>query len=130
MPLSGRRVSSTCAPKPRRWTPDNGVKLIFVTVIGMIMIMTDLLVSGIGRPAWAIAPPATLFLVPALGLGTDTGVLSFCLHRSRLSGDPGRRGTEQHGALDARAFSGLCGRFRRRRHRWSGARPAISRHRP
>ena len=59
--------------------PDNGVKLIFVTVIGMIMIMTDLLVSGVGRPAWAIAPPATLFLVPALGLGTDTGVISFCL---------------------------------------------------
>ena len=58
--------------------PDNGVKLIFVTVIGMIMIMTDLLVSGVGRPAWAIAPPATLFLVPALGLGTDSGVLSFC----------------------------------------------------
>jgi|tagenome__1003787_1003787.scaffolds.fasta_scaffold20983062_2 transglutaminase-like putative cysteine protease len=58
--------------------PDNGVKLIFVTVIGIIMIMTDLLVSGVGRPAWAIAPPATLFLVPALGLGTDTGVISFC----------------------------------------------------
>src|SRR6476620_8130536 len=58
--------------------PDNGVKLILVTVIGMIMIMAGLLVSVIGRPAWAIAPPATLFLVPALGLGTDTGVLSFC----------------------------------------------------
>jgi transglutaminase-like putative cysteine protease len=58
--------------------PDNGVKLIFVTVIGIIMIMTDLLVSGVGRPAWAIAPPATLFLVPALGLGLDTGVISFC----------------------------------------------------
>jgi transglutaminase-like putative cysteine protease len=58
--------------------PDNGVKLIFVTVIGMIMILTDLLVSGVGRPAWAIAPPATLFLVPALGLGADTGVISFC----------------------------------------------------
>ncbi len=58
--------------------PDNGVTLIFVTVIGMIMIMTDLLVSGVGRPAWAIAPPGTLFLVPALGLGTDTGVISFC----------------------------------------------------
>jgi transglutaminase-like putative cysteine protease len=57
---------------------DDGVKLIFVTVIGIIMIMTDLFVSGIGRPAWAIAPPATLFLVPALGLGTDTGVVSFC----------------------------------------------------
>jgi transglutaminase-like putative cysteine protease len=58
--------------------PDNGVTLIFVTVIGMIMIMTDLLVSGVGRPAWAVAPPATLFLVPALGLGIDTGVVSFC----------------------------------------------------
>ena len=58
--------------------PNSGVTLIFVTVIGMIMIMTDLLVSGLARPAWAIAPPATLFLVPALGLGTDTGVLSFC----------------------------------------------------
>src|SRR4029450_3538578 len=58
--------------------PANGVKLIFVTVIGMIMIMTDLLVSGISRPAWAIAPPATLFLVPALGLSADTGVMSFC----------------------------------------------------
>jgi transglutaminase-like putative cysteine protease len=58
--------------------PNDGVTLIFVTVIGMILIMTDLLVSGIGRPAWAIAPPATLFLVPALGLGADTGVISFC----------------------------------------------------
>jgi transglutaminase-like putative cysteine protease len=58
--------------------PNDGVQLIFVTVIGMIMILTDLLVSGVGRPAWAIAPPATLFLVPALGLGTDTGVFSFC----------------------------------------------------
>ena len=58
--------------------PDSGVTLIFVTVIGMILIMTDLLVSGVGRPAWAIAPPATLFLVPALGLGADTGVMSFC----------------------------------------------------
>jgi transglutaminase-like putative cysteine protease len=57
--------------------PNDGVKLIFVTVIGVIMIMTDLLVSGIGRPVWAIAPPATLFLVPAIGLGTDTGAFSF-----------------------------------------------------
>ncbi|HET8916137.1 MAG TPA: DUF3488 domain-containing protein, partial [Propionibacteriaceae bacterium] len=58
--------------------PNDGVKLIFVTVIGIIMIMTDLLVSGVRRPAWAIAPLATLFLVPALGLSTDTGVISFC----------------------------------------------------
>jgi transglutaminase-like putative cysteine protease len=57
--------------------PNDGVKLIFVTVTGVIMIMTDLLVSGINRPVWAIAPPATLFLVPAIGLGTDTGIGSF-----------------------------------------------------
>jgi transglutaminase-like putative cysteine protease len=59
--------------------PDDGTRLIFVTVVGLIMVMTDLLVSGISRPAWAVAPPATLFLVPALGLGTDTGVVNFLL---------------------------------------------------
>src|SRR3712207_5322053 len=58
---------------------NDGTRLIFVTIIGLIMIMTDLLVSGIHRPAWAIAPPATLFLVPALGLGTDTGLVHFGL---------------------------------------------------
>lgn len=55
----------------------DGVTLIFVTVIGLIMVMTDLLVEGIHRPAWAIAPLATLFVVPALGLGSDTGVFAF-----------------------------------------------------
>jgi transglutaminase-like putative cysteine protease len=59
--------------------PNDGTRLIFVTVIGLILIMTDLLVSGISRPAWAVAPPATLFLVPALGLGTDTGAVNFLL---------------------------------------------------
>ena len=58
--------------------PNEGVLLIFVTVVGIIMIMTDLLVSGLGRPAWALAPPATLFLVPALGLGIDIGIANFC----------------------------------------------------
>ncbi len=59
--------------------PNAGVTLIFVTVIALVMVMTDLLVSGIRRPAWAIAPPAALFLVPALGLGTDTGIVNFAL---------------------------------------------------
>jgi transglutaminase-like putative cysteine protease len=59
--------------------PNDGTRLIFVTIVGLILIMTDLLVSGISRPAWAVAPPATLFLVPALGLGTDTGALNFLL---------------------------------------------------
>jgi transglutaminase-like putative cysteine protease len=57
--------------------PNDGVKLIFVTVIGVVMVVTDLVVSGVGRAVWAIGPPATLFLVPAIGLGTDTGVVSF-----------------------------------------------------
>jgi transglutaminase-like putative cysteine protease len=57
--------------------PNDGVKFIFVTVIGVILIMTDLLVSGIGHPVWGIAPPATLFLVPAIGLSNDTGAIPF-----------------------------------------------------
>lgn len=59
--------------------PNDGVKFIFVTAIGVIMVMTDLLAAGLRRPVWAIAPPATLFLVPAIGIGADTGVLSFLL---------------------------------------------------
>ena len=59
--------------------PSEGVTLIFATVVAGLMIVTDLLASGLSRPAWAIAPPATLFLVPALGVGTDTGLVSFLL---------------------------------------------------
>ena len=54
-----------------------GITVIFVSVVGAIWIMTDLLVSGLARPMWGLAPPLTLFLVPAIGLGTDSGVLSF-----------------------------------------------------
>ena len=59
---------------------DAGVKIIFVSVIGLIFVLTDLLVSGLERPAWGIAPPAAAFVVPAIGLGIDTGIVSFaCL---------------------------------------------------
>lgn len=58
-------------------SPDAGVQLLFVAVVGAIFVLTDLLAAGLGRPAWAIAPPATLFLVPAVGVGIDTGLLSF-----------------------------------------------------
>lgn len=58
---------------------NEGVTLIFATVVTGLMIITDLLASGLGRPAWAIAPLTTLFLVPALGMGTDTGPMSFLL---------------------------------------------------
>ncbi|MGI3783643.1 MAG: DUF3488 domain-containing protein, partial [Janthinobacterium lividum] len=60
--------------------PDPGVLLIFVTTICLVAALADLVVSGLDRPAWAVAPLATLFAVPALGLGYDSGVLSFaCL---------------------------------------------------
>ena len=54
-----------------------GITVIFVSVIGVIWILTDLLVSGLARPMWGLAPPLTLFLVPAIGLGTDTGAMNF-----------------------------------------------------
>ena len=60
--------------------PDPGVLLIFVTSICLVAVLADLVVSGLDRPAWVVAPLATLFAVPALGLGVDTGILSFaCL---------------------------------------------------
>ena len=59
--------------------PDDGVTLIFATLVAGLLVITDLLAAGLARPAWAIAPTATLFLVPALTLGTDTGVTSFLL---------------------------------------------------
>jgi transglutaminase-like putative cysteine protease len=59
--------------------PNDGVTLIFATIVAALLVLTDLLAAGLGRPAWALAPPATLFLVPALGLGTDTGLMSFLL---------------------------------------------------
>jgi transglutaminase-like putative cysteine protease len=60
--------------------PNDGVTLIFVCALGLILILTDLLVSGLRAPAWGLAPIAAVFLVPAVGLGIDTGVASFlCL---------------------------------------------------
>ncbi len=60
--------------------PDRGVLLIFSTTVPLVGALADLVVSGLERPAWAVAPLATLFAVPAIGLGFDTGVLSFaCL---------------------------------------------------
>jgi len=60
--------------------PDPGVLLIFITMICLVAVLADLVVSGLHRPAWSVAPLATLFAVPAVGLGFDTGVLSFaCL---------------------------------------------------
>ncbi len=59
--------------------PNDGVTLIFVTAVGIVMVLTDLLVGGVGRPGWAFAPPTALYLVPALGLTQDASILSFGL---------------------------------------------------
>lgn len=59
--------------------PNDGVTLIFVTAVGIVMVLTDLLVGGVGRPGWAFAPPTALYLVPALGLAQDASILSFGL---------------------------------------------------
>lgn len=60
--------------------PDAGVKVIFVSVIGLVFVLTDLLVSGLERPAWAIVPLAAAFVVPGVGLGIDVGFPMFaCL---------------------------------------------------
>ena len=57
--------------------PHDGVRLVFVAAFGAVAVVTDLLVGGLRRPAWAIAPLGAVFLVPAIGLPIDTGVLSF-----------------------------------------------------
>lgn len=52
-------------------SPHPGVKLLFVTAVGLIALLVDILVSGIDRPSWAIIPMLSLYLIPALGLTQD-----------------------------------------------------------
>jgi transglutaminase-like putative cysteine protease len=59
--------------------PNDGVTLIFAAIVAGLLVVTDLLAAGLARPAWALAPTATLFLVPALSLGTETGATRFLL---------------------------------------------------
>ncbi len=60
--------------------PNDGVRLIFATVLALAAVVVDALVNALGRPAWSLAPLAAVFAVPAVGLGIDTGIASFgCL---------------------------------------------------
>ncbi|QGN31911.1 DUF3488 and transglutaminase-like domain-containing protein [Microlunatus sp. Gsoil 973] len=73
---AGVHVQSEAAPMP----PDDGVKLLFIGSIGVITILTDVLVVSLRRPVLGLAPPLTVFLVPAIGLSADTGWWPFlCL---------------------------------------------------
>jgi transglutaminase-like putative cysteine protease len=58
-------------------TPDAGVKFLFLMSLGAVTVITDLLVVTLRKPALGLAPPLTVFLVPAIGLGTDTGPWAF-----------------------------------------------------
>lgn len=71
-----QNIRSDSAPMP----PDSGVKFLFVTSLGVITILTDILVVSLRKPVLGLAPPVTVFLVPAIGLSTDTGWWPFlCL---------------------------------------------------
>ncbi len=72
---AAEHMRTQAAPMP----PQPGVKLLLVAAIGVVTILTDVLVVGIDRPAWALAPPLTLYLVPALGLTSDLSWWPFAL---------------------------------------------------
>ncbi|OYN89822.1 transglutaminase family protein [Parenemella sanctibonifatiensis] len=66
-------LQTESAPLP----PNAGVKLLLVTAVVVVAIMTDLLAIGIDRPAWSVAPLLTIYLIPALGVYTDVPWWSF-----------------------------------------------------
>ncbi|GAB3623395.1 DUF3488 and transglutaminase-like domain-containing protein [Mariniluteicoccus endophyticus] len=75
--VSGVEHMATQAP-PMSDHP--GVRLMFVTAVGLIYLVTDMVVQAIERPVWAIAPLSCLYLAPALGLmGEDVGMIPFVL---------------------------------------------------
>ena len=53
---------------------DGAVRWLLISALGLIAIIADVLVLGLRRPAFGIAPTAAVFLIPALGLDVDTGV--------------------------------------------------------
>ena len=66
---AGQHVRNDAAPMP----PDNGVRLVFIGSLGMITILADVLVVSLRKPVLGLAPTATVFLAPAIGLSSDTG---------------------------------------------------------
>ena len=66
---AAQNVRSDSAPMP----PDVGVKFLFIASLGAIAILTDILVVSLRKPVLGLAPPVAVFLVPAIGLSTDTG---------------------------------------------------------
>ncbi|QGF24226.1 transglutaminaseTgpA domain-containing protein [Raineyella fluvialis] len=48
-----------------------GLTLLLVATVGVTTVLTDLLAEGVDRPAWAILPSLTLYLIGAIGLLHD-----------------------------------------------------------
>ena len=118
--------------------PDEGITVIFITVIGAIWILTDLLVSGLARPMWGSGPAVD----PLPGAGRRSGHRhrrgQLPVHRRRLPGHSAGPGSEHDRPLDSRTVSGLerggdieaeleCGRVERdglargQQHGWRSA---------
>ncbi|QDP97598.1 transglutaminase domain-containing protein [Microlunatus elymi] len=70
---AGEHMRTEAAPM----SANAGVSLLFIGSLGLITVITDLLVITAAKPALGLAPPLTVFLVPAIGLGTDIGVRAF-----------------------------------------------------
>ena len=48
-----------------------GLTMLLVATVGVTTVLTDLLAEGVDRPAWAILPSLTLYLIGAVGLLRD-----------------------------------------------------------
>lgn len=59
--------------------PNVGVTFLLIIAVGAIAVMTDLMAATLHRVVWSLAPLATLYLVPALGLIGDVGSVNFIL---------------------------------------------------
>ncbi len=57
-------IRTETAPLP----DDAGVRWLFVLLLGVLTIITDMLVITLASPAWSLAPLLSLYLIPALAL--------------------------------------------------------------
>ncbi|WOP17641.1 transglutaminaseTgpA domain-containing protein [Raineyella sp. LH-20] len=48
-----------------------GLTMLLVGAVGVTTLLTDLLAEGVDRPAWAVLPSVTLYLIGAVGLLRD-----------------------------------------------------------
>ncbi len=54
-----------------------GVTFLLVAAVGLVAVLTDLMAATLHRTAWTLAPLASLYLVPAVGIVGDIGTIDF-----------------------------------------------------